>query len=314
MPIQALPHKERGLAKLRERLPNETFLANQIADDCDCTSCVVVHRAALSIHGKPVYERLLVKGDLRLRGDQELRRLPNLLAVIGTLDLSDCSKLELVSEGLYVGDNADFSRTPITELPAKTIVEQKLVVDGCEELREIGEATFCSSLSASGATKLRLIPGNREYLDLDLSGTAITELPPGITVKRTLNLSGCRNLVRIPEGTTVGYELDLTGCTNLHKLPKSLQPRNLCTDTFSVTETSVLMPFVEEDDADMMLGRPARDVIRHHLLERLCVLDYPISYVRTTSTGSSTGRYASAVGLQTPAAGRLKAITSRRRK
>lgn len=57
---------------------------------------------------------------------------------------------------------------------------------------------------------------------LNLSGTAILELPDGLSVGEWLDLCSCTALQSLPEGLSVGGWLDLRGCTALQSLPDGL--------------------------------------------------------------------------------------------
>jgi hypothetical protein len=196
------------------------------------------------------------------------------------MDLSDCLKLELMPQGLFVGANAVLNRTLIKSLPEKTIIKDGLIVDGCRNLTEIHDGVSCDWISAVGASSLSRIPGERVYSDLLLSGTSITEIPDGVCVGRNLELENCKWLTRIAEGTTVKRYVNLQGCHGIFKLPKSLQPPELDIDAFQIGRSSIFMPCIQSDDAEMMVGRPAHDVIRHHLLENLDVMKETIEHIQ----------------------------------
>ncbi len=68
---------------------------------------------------------------------------------------------------------------------------------------------------------LGLLP-NTAYVSLDLSGSDIDEIPPGITVQFALNLEDCKSLRRLPEGLRAGT-LNISGCTALEALPEGLE-------------------------------------------------------------------------------------------
>ncbi len=59
------------------------------------------------------------------------------------------------------------------------------------------------------------------YRAVDLSGSAIEELPPGLTVRFHLSLKDCVHLRRLPDGLRAG-SIDLSGCTSLERLPEGL--------------------------------------------------------------------------------------------
>lgn len=311
MPIQSGSHDEAALVRIMQAIPGTTFQADEIAADCDdCSTCVEVTQSCLSIHGIPIRDRLLVEGDLKLPDNLDLRRLPRLLAVTGNLDLSGCSNLALMPQELYVGGCADLSNTPIECLPEITIVEQCIQVNGCEHLARIHAGVTCKTLSALGATNLREISGDRDYETLILKGTAIEQLPPGLRVRQSLDLSDCRKLTQIAEGTVVEREVNVSGCCGLWQLPASLQPDNLTTDTMRVSNSSIYMPKVHQKDAEMMIGRPARDVIHHHLLDQLEVLGAVIENIRESIIVESD-MHPTWVSLDTPTRRRLKATAAR---
>ena len=56
---------------------------------------------------------------------------------------------------------------------------------------------------------------------LDLSHTAITELPPDLKVNVRIDLEGCRRLVSLPPDLTIG-SLNLQDCSSLEMLPENL--------------------------------------------------------------------------------------------
>ncbi|QDT14235.1 DUF6745 domain-containing protein [Alienimonas californiensis] len=59
------------------------------------------------------------------------------------------------------------------------------------------------------------------YRSVDLAGSDVDELPPGLTVRYALILRDCVRLERLPEGLRAG-SIDLSGCTSLERLPEGL--------------------------------------------------------------------------------------------
>ena len=57
--------------------------------------------------------------------------------------------------------------------------------------------------------------------DLELSGTPITSLPPGLSVGENLYLDNCKNLTSLPPDLSVGGSLYLNG-TKITSLPSGL--------------------------------------------------------------------------------------------
>lgn len=59
------------------------------------------------------------------------------------------------------------------------------------------------------------------YRSVDLTGSDVDELPPGLTVRYALILRDCVRLERLPDGLRAG-SIDLSGCTSLERLPEGL--------------------------------------------------------------------------------------------
>jgi hypothetical protein len=59
--------------------------------------------------------------------------------------------------------------------------------------------------------------------DLDFSRhKELTSLPEGLSIRGSLNLSGCTALTRLPEGLSIQGILNLSGCTAITRLPEGL--------------------------------------------------------------------------------------------
>ncbi|KAL3744254.1 hypothetical protein ACJRO7_013502 [Eucalyptus globulus] len=111
-----------------------------------------------------------------------------------------------------------------------------LVLANCDNLEQIhhsiGEARTLVSLDFSQCVLLQLLPqemGKLEELkELDISGTAIEEIPKCLASLKKLEIlhaHGCKALVEPPD--SISYlvnllELDLSGCINLYRLPKDI--------------------------------------------------------------------------------------------
>jgi hypothetical protein len=146
---------------------------------------------------------IIVRGDLDLSGCTDLPSLPEGLTVKGNLYLSHSTGLTSLPKGLTVKGNL-YSCTGLTSLPEGLTVEGDLILSYCTGLPSLPEGL--------------IVRGN-----LDLSGcTGLTSLPKGLTVGGGLNLSGCTGLPSLPEGLTVGGGLNLSDCTGLTSLPKGL--------------------------------------------------------------------------------------------
>ncbi len=77
------------------------------------------------------------------------------------------------------------------------------------------------ALKLAGARQLKKLPRGLRCFDLDLTATALVELPEDLEVESVLTLRDCKSLRQLPRGLTVGT-LDLQGCTALTELPEGL--------------------------------------------------------------------------------------------
>ncbi len=79
-----------------------------------------------------------------------------------------------------------------------------------------------TSLHAKEESRPTMTPeAHTAYYSLDLNGSDLEELPPGVTVQFRLDLGDCHQLRRLPEGLRVG-SLNISGCTALEGLPEGL--------------------------------------------------------------------------------------------
>lgn len=76
-------------------------------------------------------------------------------------------------------------------------------------------------LDLSNQAGLRSLPRGLTCRELDLSGTALVELPDDLQVTSSLLLRNCVHLRRLPAGLSV-ETLDLQGCSALQQLPEGL--------------------------------------------------------------------------------------------
>jgi hypothetical protein len=129
-------------------------------------------------------------------------KLPNLLKISGSLNLSGCTELKSLPKGLTV-DGSLYLRgcTSLTALPKGLNVGRHLILEGC---------------------------------------TSLTSLPKGLFVGCDLDLQNCTSLTALPKGLTVGWSLDIRNCTSLTELPKELKVvENLILDPHHVVHEGV---------------------------------------------------------------------------
>nr|XP_023918696.1 protein SUPPRESSOR OF npr1-1, CONSTITUTIVE 1-like [Quercus suber] len=171
-------------------------------------------------------EHLTSLTSLTLRCCEYLQCLPSAicsLKSLESLDLFGCSNLYNLPENLgnvKSLQKLDLSRTTIKELPSSI-----------ERLTSLTSLTLkgCKYLGCSNLYNLLENLGNVKSLQkLDLSGTAIKELPSSIerlTMLTLLALQGCKNLENLPEnlGNVKGLkELDLSR-TTIKEFPSSIE-------------------------------------------------------------------------------------------
>ena len=132
------------------------------------------------------------------------------MAFSGSLDLSVCTGLTRLPDGLTVGRSLYLSGcTGLTALPDGLRVGGWLDLSGCTGLTRLPDG-----LTVGGW--------------LDLSGcTGLTCLPDGLTFGGSLYLAGCTGLTCLPDGLTVGGSLYLAGCTGLTCLPDGLKTKHI---------------------------------------------------------------------------------------
>ena len=250
---------------MHTRLPNHVM--EQFADDdivdmdayvdncrCLCRTHITVKDGLLNVHGRAIFDRLLVRGNLILSGDAEIQRLPDLLAVTGSIYLSDCINLKIMPTKLYAGECIRLERTNIRDLPTIMVADRDIYMNDCPNVLEIPEGVRADCLYAAGCTKLKSIASGLEYHVLDLSGTPITEIPAKLTIKNELKLRSCASLAVINEGATVAKSIDVRECDMLFTLPRSIQPPIAITDGMMVANDWVVVPNMSAEEASMCLG------------------------------------------------------------
>jgi hypothetical protein len=270
--------------------PDEVVDMSGYVDNCQC-QCqqhFTVQDGLLNVHGRPVFDRLLVKGDLLLADNQDLRRLPDILAVTGTLSLSNCLKLEYMPSQLFA-DRIFLDGTLIRELPIQ-LVADTVDLSGCPNLKELPADTEVRVMKAAGCTDLKEIPAGIKFASLDLSGTAIVELPADLTISHELRLRSCSKLTTLNEGMTVGTGIDVRGCDMLFTLPRSVQPTLAITDGMMLINDYVVVPKMSSEEAAMCLGVKANVALPHRHFKNLEHMQQPIAAVDQEGRNAGRGR------------------------
>jgi hypothetical protein len=269
---------------------------NMFVDDClcACRSHVTVRDGLLNVHGRPIFERLLIRGSLNLNGNADLQRLPDVLAVTGSIFLSDCPNLKVMPSEMYVGDSIYMDRVGIRDLPKTMKAGRKITMNECPNVLEITLGVQTECLDAVGCSKLKRIASGLTFHILDLSGSPIEEIPAGITIENELKLRNCIELAQISEGATVRYAIDVRGCDKLFTLPNSVQPVTAITDGMMIANDWVVAPRMSGEEASMCLGRKAIDAFPERHFKNLVRMQDAVVSVDTTEKGY---RKSFAVGL-----------------
>ncbi|GMY19111.1 TMV resistance protein N-like isoform X1 [Fagus crenata] len=200
-----------------------------------CSNLQELH-PSIRIHKKLIH--------LNLKWCTKLSHLPSKFEMesLVALCLDGCSNVTKIPE--FEGNMGclwclSLSDIAITELPSS--VERltglrTFILENCKNLVCLPN-TFCSlksleTLNLSGCSKLGDLPENLGILeglfDLDLSETAIKELPSSIghlTSLTYLKLIECKDLLCLPSticNLKFLVELDLSGCSKLDELPENL--------------------------------------------------------------------------------------------
>jgi hypothetical protein len=85
------------------------------------------------------------------------------------------------------------------------------------------------NLSLAGEKRPFALPLGLKCFSLDLSGSAVTEIPADAAIEFKLNLTNCTGLTKLPAGLKTG-SLVLNGCTGLTSLPENLSVSFLSLD------------------------------------------------------------------------------------
>ncbi|KAK0581302.1 hypothetical protein LWI29_012313 [Acer saccharum] len=178
---------------------------------------------------------------LRLKGCESLRSFSRdvYFESLKDLDLSSCinlMKFPQISGSIKI---LNLNRSEIEEIPSSVEGLTNLIsldVSDCSRLKHISinicKVKSLRYLYLKNCSKLEYFPEILETMErletLDLSGTAIKELPLSIEHLNgplKLFLRGCKNLETLPSGISnlaSLIELDLSDCSNLDKLPVNM--------------------------------------------------------------------------------------------
>ena len=261
--------------------PEDIIDMSRHVDDCrcECRSHFTVKDGLIHVHGRPVFDRLMVRGSLSLQGNEEIRRLPDLLVATDSIYLFDCPNLEVTPSRMYAGDTIRLDETNIRELPGTITAGRAIRIEDCPNLQAIPAGLQTPGLHAAGCTKLTSIAGGLTFMMLDLSGSPIEELPADLKVTTELKLHGCKRLSRIPEGVVVSGAIDLRGCDMLFTLPRSVQPSIAVTDGLMLAQDWVIVPKMAPEEASMCLGVKALEAFPHCHFKNLVRMQDPVTFV-----------------------------------
>ena len=272
---------------LEQFSPEDTVNVNAYVDDCRCAcrSAFTVKDGLLNVHGRPIFDRLLIDGDLIISGDPDIQRLPDLLAATGSIIVSDCPNLKIMPSKMYSGEAIRLDRTNVRDLPHTFWAEHDIYMNECPNVLAIPEGIRTRSLFATACAKLKGIPSGLEFATLDLSGTPVVELPSQLTIKSDLVLRDCASLARVHEGITVAAAVDVRGCDRLFTLPRSVQPTIAITDGMMAGHNLVIVPEMTAEEASMCLGFKAIEAFPHRHFKNLDGMQDPVIAVDRDGRG-----------------------------
>ncbi len=212
-----------------------------LPDNLTVTRLTLDNRVSLHAlpHGLRCYE-------LSLR-DTQLTTLPADLQVEYRLDLSNCTRLEELPEGLTVGS---------------------LVLSGCTSLHTLPEGLDVSFLDLTGCINLTTFParGSIRFGRLRTRGCLrLCALPDWLTRLAQLDISNCPKLTALPAHLQVTSFLDV-GNTALTSLPSSLNGVQLRWHDVAITPRIAFQP--ETITAQEALSEQNAE-LRRVLIERM---------------------------------------------
>ena len=149
-------------------------------------------------------EDATLMGHINLLGSA-IRRLPDGLKVGGLLDVSHAKSLERLPDDLEV-DELCAGMSSVRRIGRRLVVRRAANFIGAAVVAIPADAEFHGDAHFRGCDGLHTVGKAFFGADLDLSGTAIQELPAGLDVPGDLNVSRTP-LERFPKSGTVGSEL-----------------------------------------------------------------------------------------------------------
>ncbi|HZC77360.1 MAG TPA: hypothetical protein VE258_06395, partial [Ktedonobacterales bacterium] len=148
------------------------------------------------------------------------------LHLTGTLDVSDCTALQRLPEGLQLHAIKASGCRSLKTLPDDLQVTQTLSLANCAALRSLPDGLTVRALNLTNCTALRALPIGLHVNILSISScTSLTTWPSGgLPALRRLAMRGCISLAAWPTaGPAVMYSLDMSGCTQLRDTPPWLR-------------------------------------------------------------------------------------------
>jgi len=241
----------------------------------------------LAADGQPVWEQLIVDGDLNLEGNLDIVRLPDRLYVKGDLILKGCRELRKLPDAMMVHGSVDLTATDAERLPDAILAEfnvdlsgtdysaapgavqcRGLDLDGCAKMEAL-ENVKALEVSAKGCKALHRIE-NFETDILMLEDAPIITLGPNIKA-RHLDLARCHNLMEIPANMGLTAVLTVKDCKRLRPLSPDVWPYMIIIDALHFGTSSVICPWVTRQEAAAYMGRELRELMPHYFMR-----DHPI--------------------------------------
>lgn len=201
----------------------------------------------------------------------EIRNCPRLTTLPAGLRCYEIdapeSGLVALPDGLRVEFRLDLRDSgQLTRLPANLRVGS-LVLRGCTALERLPEGLDVCFLDLQGCRQLRRWPKGVtvRHGHLNLAGTNLPNLPPGVRQVAQLDLRDCAAVTGLPADLEVSSWVDVGG-SGLTRLPRSLRDTRLHWRGVAVTERIAFRP--EALTAEEILEEPNAEV-RRVMLERV---------------------------------------------
>jgi hypothetical protein len=207
-------------------------------------------------------------------GRSGLKVIPENMTVKGRLDL-ECSKITALPNGLRVKGNLNIAQTEITELPADLVVTGELNVSDTKIVK-IPHSVRATDVRAY-YSHLKTLPPRMKVRNLELVGSQIEEIPPGIVIGGSLKLAKTK-VERLPDNLTVPGYLGIS-MTDINSLPQSLAVG----ETLELNDRIASLPADLVVRGSLVLNEHIKKSERKRLLKRSTRRQWLVSRIKNSA-------------------------------